>query len=745
MIFYAHSTDDISKSNWQTLQDHLVGVSSLCQNHADKFGAGKAARLAGLLHDLGKYTPEFQARLVGGKSVDHATAGAVEVVKSASSGQDHLIAELIAYVVAGHHTGLPDKTNGESSLSERLLKRLPDCAAVWRKELTLETNDLLPNFKWERANLAFQFSVWGRMLFSCLIDADRRDTESFYTKIEGREVDRVWPKLPDIVEGLIASLDAHMETKIFKREISPVNSLRTEILTHVRGKASEKSGLFTLTVPTGGGKTLASLAFALDHARAHGMERIIYAIPFTSIIDQTAAVFREVIGNDVILEHHSALEEEQDKHREGKSKLQLAMEDWAAPIVVTTNVQLFESLFANRTSRARKLHNLANSIIILDEAQTIPLPLLRPCVAMLDELARNYGVTIVLCTATQPALAAPDFIGGFAEESVRELAPDPANLYEQLQRVTVLHAGVLSNDDLLTALHQSPQALVIVNSRKHALELFQQARDAGISDVFHLTTRQYAAHRRKNLAGVRDRLENKQPCRVIATSLVEAGVDLDFPAVWRAEAGLEQIAQAAGRCNREGRNAADKSIVTVFKPAEHQPPQEIKQLADAAGRVMMRHKDMLSLNAIQDYFKEVYWQKGDKLDKHKVLEKFIMSPRTGETNFAFRTVAEQFRMIESGMVAVIVARDKKAKAAIAELERNPNANPGAIARRLQPFLVQVPPKARAILVANGNVKFIAADRCADQFAVLQNDSLYKDEIGLIWENADYLAEEDSFI
>ena len=741
MMFYAHSTNDISKQNWQTLQDHLLQVANLCQIHADKFGAGSAGKLAGLLHDLGKYSAEFQARLLGGKSVDHSTAGAVEVINLSPTGQK-LVVELLAYVIAGHHTGLPDKL-GNRSLFERLKTVLPEYNDVWRKELTVQVEDLLPQFKWERVNLAFQFSVLGRMLFSCLIDADRRDTENFYANVEGREVDRVWPKLPLIVDALIASFNVYMANKSRIAENTDVNRLRSEILTHVRGKASETSGLFTLTVPTGGGKTLASLAFALDHAKIHCKERIIYAIPFTSIIDQTATIFRDVLGDEVILEHHSALEEEKDKPREGKSKLQLAMEDWAAPVVITTNVQLFESLFANRTSRCRKLHNLANSIIILDEAQTIPPGLLRPCVAMLDELARNYGVTIVLCTATQPALAAPDFVGGFAQDAIRELAPDPTHLYSQLKRVSVHHAGILTNENLIAALHQSPQALVIVNSRKHALELFQQAKKAGISDVIHLTTRQYAAHRRKILAGLRDRLENKQPCRVIATSLVEAGVDLDFPLVWRSEAGLEQIAQAAGRCNREGKNASDTSIVTVFKPADYQPPHEVKQLAEAAGRVMKRHDDMLSLEAIRDYFNEVYWVKGDNLDKYKVLEKFITT--LTETNFAYRTVAEDFKMIESGMVAVIIAHDDKAKAAIAELTCNPNVNVGAVARQLQTCLVQVPPKARAILVANDHVKFIAPERFGDQFAVLQADHLYKDEIGLIWEDADYIAAENSII
>ncbi len=400
------------------------------------------------------------------------------------------------------------------------------------------------------------------MIFSCLVDADFRDTETFYARAEGRRVDRSWPHLPAIIEALIAAFDRHMAEKRKRAEATPVNTLRGEILAHVRARAVAERGLFTLTVPTGGGKTLASLAFALDHAKRHGLQRIVYAIPFTSIIDQTARIFREVLseapGEEIILEHHSSIEEkdiadeDREHRREAEKKLKLAMEDWAAPIVVTTNVQLFESLHASRPSRCRKLHNLANSVIILDEAQTIPLDVLRPCLAALDELARNYGASIVLCTATQPAVAARDFPGGLDLGPDRELAPSPPKLHEKLKRVTLRDFGEMNDDDLIAALSEWEQGLVIVNSRAHALALYRKARDAELDGAVHLTTRQYAAHRRRILANVRERLEKGAPCRLIATSLVEAGVDLDFPRVWRAEAGLDQIAQAAGRCNREG-------------------------------------------------------------------------------------------------------------------------------------------------------------------------------------------------
>ena len=411
-----------------------------------------------------------------------------------------------------------------------------------------------------------------------------------------------------------------------------------------------------------GGKTLTSLAFALDHAKIHGLERIVYAIPFTSVIDQTAKIFRDVLGDGVVLEHHSAIDETKFAKREGAAKLRLAMEDWAAPIIATTNVQLFESLFSHRPSRCRKLHNLARAVIVLDEAQTIPLHVLRPAVAVLDELARNYGSSIVLCTATQPALKAPEFKGGF--EKVRELAPDPPSLHQQLARVTIAHEGTFSDDDLCDDLAQTEQGMVIVNSRKHALDLFQQAREAGMEGVVHLTTRQYAAHRLRIIEDVKQRLSESSPCRLIATSLVEAGVDLDFPKVWRAEAGLDSVAQAAGRCNREGKRDITDSIVTVFQPAEHKSPAEVGQLAGDMERIIGRHDDLLSPEAMEDYFQEVYWRKGEGLGDD-FLQKFKMSKHG--TSFSFREVGETFSLIQSGLESVIIAQEEEARKALHDL------------------------------------------------------------------------------
>jgi CRISPR-associated endonuclease/helicase Cas3 len=501
-----------------------------------------------------------------------------------------------AYCIAGHHSGLPN-WRGEWALSDRLKKALPGLDPTWTQELTLEVGDLLPvGFKWheDKTRTAFQLAMLGRMLFSCLVDADYRDTEAFYVQAEGGHVDRQWPALTAIVARLIAQFDAHIENLQSRAGRGPLGRLRSDILAHARSKAVLPRDVFTLDVPTGGGKTLASLGFALDHTMSHGMDRIVYAIPFTSVIDQTAAIFRDVLGEQHVLEHHSAIEDESQERRwpdrEGerdlRDKMRLAMEDWSAPVIVTTNVQLFESLFASRTSRCRKLHALVNAVIILDEAQTIPLPVLRPCVAALDELVRNYQCSVVLCTATQLALKTPRFKGGFDLTSERELAPHPARLASMLKRVILkIRPGRTTDAELVEELSAVDQGLVIVNSRRHALELFRVAEAAELVGLIHLTTRQTAADRRHILNTIRYDLKREKPCRVIATSLVEAGVDIDFPRVWRAQSGLDQIAQAAGRCNREGLRPVAESIVTVFTPSEASPPPEIRPFIEAMERV----------------------------------------------------------------------------------------------------------------------------------------------------------------
>ena len=771
MTYYAHSGTPGDKSDWQGLKDHLTAAAGGAAGLALPFGLDRLAFVATLFHDLGKYDPLFPPRLEGKNiRVDHSTAGAF-VLRELAAGLDpvsRLMAELAGYAILGHHAGLPDKKSPDASCFMRRIDEFgkrpsPVLDPVWKKEIPQDISSIAP--AWlpkllppRNPYFGFDLSIVARMLFSCVVDADFKDTEKYYARLERREVDRDWKPLQELLPGFRAGFDAYMAG--LDRE-GDINALRRDILAHVRGKAGLPPGLLPLTVPNGGGKTLVSFGFALDHAAVHGHRRIIYAIPFTSVIDQAVKIFRDVLGggDQYILEHHSAIEEDDAAERRrarefprSRDRLKLAMEDWAAPIVVTTNVQLFESLFAAKTSRVRKLHNIAGSIIVLDEAQTIPRPLLKPCVRMLDALAKFFGCTIVLCTATQPALGrtrpggGKGFPDGLDLDESRELAPDPEGLAARLRRASIVHGGVRDNAALAAALEGEPQALVVVNSRKHALELYTQAREAGLDGLVHLTTRQCAAHRRKILDDVRQRLQSGEPCGVVAASLVEAGVDVDFPKVWRAEAGWDQITQAAGRCNREGKRRLEDSIVTVFSAPDYPPPSEIKSLIGDTIRALKDFQDdTQSLAAMRSYFEEVYWREGAKLDQKEVIDAFKFVNNIDElTNFAFRRVAHDFRMIESDMVPVIVPFDEKARNAVKELPVE-KISSGAIARKLQTYTVQVPPKARDLLIRYGHVAFESPSLRGDQFAVLQTGSLYVPEVGLLWETPEYLAVENMFM
>jgi CRISPR-associated endonuclease/helicase Cas3 len=609
---------------------------------------------------------------------------------------------------------------------------LPD----WQQEIALPSADVLQPPAGFRPNVhrpQFQLAFLAKMIFSCLVDADFVDTEAFYKKINGEKNFRSG-EYPSLID-LRGALDRYLCG--FKPD-TPVNELRANVLSHVRANAQLDPGLFSLTVPTGGGKTLASLAFALDHAIRHGLRRVIYVIPFTSIVEQSAAVFREAFGEHgehAVLEHHSAFNDDETKAPESRQKLKLAMENWDAPIVVTTAVQFFESLFADRPSKCRKLHNIPGSVVILDEAQVLPFKLLRPCVAALDELALNYRSSIVLCTATQPALRAPNFTAGF--ENVRELAPEPERVFRALERVRIRHLGHMDDSALTQEIASRDQVLCIVNNRRHARALYQSISD--LPGARHLTTLMCARHRSQVLAEVKQRLIGNEPCRLIATSLIEAGVDVDFPTVLRAEAGLDSIAQAAGRCNREGKRSVETSEVLIFSSDNEQwpPPPELAQFAQAAREVWRHHSnEPLSLAAIERYFGLLYWQKGQQLDADGLLNRF---EEGGIDGVPFETVAARFRMIESAQCPVIIPFDDAAKDALRKLQFE---GVGGIARRLQPYVVQLPRFGYDALYKAGAIQPAAREKFGEQFMALVNESLYDIKFGLRWDNPAFIKAED---
>lgn len=757
LIYYAHSAQDklgnlLPYEHWQTLQSHSVNVGEMAAEFARVFGTQEIACQTGKLHDLGKYSEAFNHRLHGGPPVDHATAGAKIAVKRWGD----VIGKLMAFCIAGHHAGLANG-NGEGDNRRTLKQRLalqfgadiPALDNLWQQEIKLPQNLLAPPLKADAHHPFFSYAFFTRMLYSCLVDADYLDTEAFYSNLESKAAERGgYPDLNALQHNFNQFINnfrrriaqASEQTEAEKRNAA-LNRLRSEILDHAVEQAVQPQGLFTLTVPTGGGKTFTSMAFALEHAKQHGMRRVIYVIPFTSIIEQNAAEFRKAfgeLGEQAVLEHHSTFDDGKLQGEATKDKLRLASENWDAPIVVTTAVQFFESLFADRSSRCRKLHNIAGSVIILDEAQMLPLNLLLPIMQAIKELAQNYRCSVVMCTATQPAVQAENgFYRGF--ENVREIAPKPTALFDKLRRTTVQHIGTQTDTDLFAKLGEHPQMLVIVNNRRHARSLYDQAKH--LDGTFHLTTLMCAKHRSQKLDEIRGRLKNGEPCRVIATSLIEAGVDVDFPLVMRAEAGLDSVAQAAGRCNREGKRLPENSFVWIFAPEEQwkAPPELATQAAVMRLTADSFSDDLLSTQAVAAYFSELYQLKGSELDNKKILK---MHNDAGQSlDFPFQTIADKFRMIESHMQPLIIPFDVEAENLISSLHHADHI--GGLLRKLQPYTVQIPEKALAALYKAGRIEPINEKNFGKQFYTLIGLDLYDEVAGLSWEDNVFIKAENS--
>ena len=750
--YYAHSAGNLPYEHWQTMESHARNVGGMAAGFAAYFGAQEIARATGLLHDVGKYSPLFDKRLHGDpKRVDHSTAGA----KIAVERWGVRLGKMMAFCIAGHHAGLANGAgagDGRSTLQQRLDWQfgadIPKLDEVWRQEIDLPETLPAPSVKPDAGDHPhFTCAFFIRMLYSCLVDADFLDTEAFYAKLEQRETVRgghpdletLRPVFFDFINAFRRRATQAPQATEEQQRNAALNRLRGEILDYAVAQAQQETGLFSLTVPTGGGKTFTSMAFALEHAKRHGMRRVIYVIPFTSIIEQNAAEFRKAfgeLGEQAVLEHHSTFDDGKLQNEATKDKLHLASENWDAPIVVTTAVQFFESLFADRSSRCRKLHNIAGSVIILDEAQMLPLNLLLPIMQAIKELAQNYHCSVVMCTATQPAVQAENgFYRGF--ENVREIAPKPTALFDKLRRTTVQHIGTQTDTDLLAKFAEHPQMLVIVNNRRHARSLYDQAKH--LDGTFHLTTLMCAKHRSQKLDEIRGHLKNGEPCRVIATSLIEAGVDVDFPLVMRAEAGLDSVAQAAGRCNREGKRPSENSFVWIFAPEDKwkAPPELAVQAAVMRLTADSFSDDLLSTQAVAAYFVELYQLKGSELDNKKILQ---MHRNAGQSlDFPFQTIADKFRMIESHMQPLIIPFDNEAESLISSLHHADHI--GGLLRKLQPYTVQIPEKALAALYKAGRIEPINEKNFGKQFYTLIGLDLYDEVAGLSWEDTAFLKGE----
>ncbi len=688
----AHVTED---GRPHLLIEHLQEVSILAEEFAKAFGAGNAARLAGLWHDIGKYAGPFQDMIrrangfashiepedaIGPR--DHSTAGAV-----LASNMPNNEGMAIAFAIAGHHAGLSDSTKLKSRLRNKAeLLESARAGGMPDSIQPQETGDLMPGFlltKGEPKRTKRRFEMWIRMLFSTLVDADFLDTEEFYQ-----------PKRTDLRGGHpgVGELHSRLEDYLDRLESgapdTKVNRVRRKVRVACTKAASENPAVFSLTAPTGAGKTLAAMVFGLAHAQKHGLRRVVVAVPFTSIIEQNARVYRDAVGADVVLEHHSSLDPltETPENR-------IACENWDAPIVVTTTVQLLNSLFAARTSQCRKLHRLAHSVIVLDEVQSLPPHLIECIVDGLSSLQEDFGATIVLSTATQPALGKDIVSAGFSD--IVDILPSELELFQDLKRVRVewpdFDAPVTEYDELADLVASQPSALCIVHRRRDARELCQMLdTKLGDTTTMHLSALMCAFHRSEVLDTIKSSQRSGSPLRCISTQLVEAGVDLDFPVVFRALAGLDALAQAAGRCNREGKQIELGRLIVFRAPTK--PPHGVLATAHDVASGMIKTNPELDLFAPETqraFFGQLYG----------LLPKDRDNIQDKRERLLFKEVASLFQLIEDDWSASLVIPYADGAKRIAELEKY-GPSRGRL-RALQPFTINVSKRDLDLWMAKG--------------------------------------------
>lgn len=656
------------------VEAHSANVARRAGEFAAAFGSERVAEWLGWWHDAGKVAPDVQAYLHGETGAktgpDHSSAG---MLAAADLG----VLWPLAFNIAGHHGGLSDqdalrsrieRKRGEARVVEALAAARPLLAGHAAKP------EGVPPFVTDE----HAAELWLRMLHSALVDADCLDTEAFRdpaaAALRARDGDLapLWDALSAAQEARIAGASGD------------VNAARAEVYRACVAAADGPPGVYRLTVPTGGGKTLSALAFALRHALRHGQRRVVVALPYTSIIEQNADVYRALfagVNPDAVLEHHSAAPPPDEEDGPAEVRARLAAETWDAPVVVTTTVQLFESLFARHNGRLRKLHRIARSVVVLDEVQTLPVRLLDPTLSVLAALARDYGTTVLLCTATPPALATRDGFAGF--EAVTEVAPDPAGLFRRLARVEyTVAAEPWTWAQAAAEVAGAAQVLVVLNTKRDALALLDALGGAGSGpgtpDVLHLSTLLCGAHRRSVLADVRERLRDGRPVRLVSTQVVEAGVDLDFPLVMRARGPLDRIIQAAGRCNREGRMARGR--VVVFEPAEgHLPPGEYRTATDLLQTVLGETgtPDFDDPDLVERYFRRLY----------DTLHRDPAGVQDLRRRLLFEQTAAAYRLIEDDAVPVAVPYGDAADV-LRRIERAGYAT-RADFRALQPVLVSL--------------------------------------------------------
>lgn len=663
-IAHVRRDDDETWASPHLLSEHLTGTAKLAKAFSARFNSGEWGEAAGLAHDAGKgrmawqkylktksgYGFDEEAHLEGKKGkISHAIHGAKAVEELYGKG----IGRVLSYCIAGHHAGLQDWSGaegaGQTSLQyqETQLKDTSDIEA-WVINNMRSAKPTSPPWNFTSG---LDMSLWIRMLYSSLVDADFLDTEAYMDS--GKADDRGdYLTIQDLLERFNQFIKRLDETS----EDTPINKIRRDIRSRCVRAANNQQGSFSLTVPTGGGKTLSSLAFALEHAKVHSLHRIIYVIPYTSIIEQNADVFRSAVGKDQVVEHHSSLNEDDDT-----VKSRLATENWDAPIIVTTSVQFFESLFAAKSSRCRKLHNIVKSVVILDEAQLVPVEYLEPLLETMQLLTEHYNVTFVISTATQPAFGERLIDGKQFSglKDIREIMGDEQDvniMYDSFKRYRVQFPQEFNTQsswkEIAEELNEYEQVLCVVSDRKSCREL-HQLMPAG---TYHLSALMCGQHRSEKIREIKAKLKNKEPVRVISTQLVEAGVDLDFPVVYRALAGLDSIAQAAGRCNREGK-LSELGKVVVFNAPRKPPLGLLRKAAETTqGIVSTLQEDSISHHVFEKYFAELYW-KANSLDSKEIIS--LLDPRRHdmqECSIYFRTAAQKFHIIDDTHQKTVLVR-----------------------------------------------------------------------------------------
>lgn len=680
--YYAHKSGD---GRVQTILEHAVGTAQLASAFASGFGCAELGAAEGKYHDTGKYGDGFQGLLNGsGESYEHSSAGMQvfwDYTKRTREPARCAAAVLLAYAVAGHHAGLPDYGSNASTENDATLcgkqKRLQNRPRDWeayQKELgdvseipPLDDMFMPKKTKNPSENGWFSYQFLGRMLFSALVDADYLDTEQFMSQ------GTVQRDAGDPFEELTKRFDTYMAR--FAQKTGKLNENRQRILQACIAAAAGEQGLYRLTVPTGGGKTLSSMAFALHHLQKHSLRRIIYVIPYVSIIRQTVREFESIFGKENVLGHYATADfwEKEREREEIPTAEELAAENWDKPIVVTTNVQFFESLYANRTSRCRKIHNIAESVIVFDEAQMLPVSLLRPCIRTISELTSHYGCTAVLCTATQPAL---DGLFG-AGTVLREICPDTAAMYADFRRVRYEWCGKLSDDTLAERMQNTDAALCVLNTKRTTRQYFEALHTPGEDDgVYHLSTYMTPRHLAGTIEKIKARLQAirkgtvRGRCLVFSTSLIEAGVDIDFPTVYRELSGLDSIIQAGGRCNREGRQSAAESVVYVFE--REKVPRSLEEVCEWVRGDLETCPDISAPEVITRYFRRLYGanvrEKKDRLDKNDILP-LIESSDANPAHIQYREIAGLFRYIDNQEQMRILVPNEENRGLCEELRR----------------------------------------------------------------------------